>query len=139
MIINSNSNFNLAPQLEQSCFFIKDWALSKVLLKNTVHFPWLILVPRKNNIKELWQLSQEERHVLIDEIARASKIMEELFKPEKLNVATLGNVVSQLHVHIIARFTTDALWPFAVWQQSAPSDEPYIDHELLIKELKDLL
>jgi diadenosine tetraphosphate (Ap4A) HIT family hydrolase len=78
-------------------------------------FPWIILVPRTANAREWIDLSREAQHQLSDEIAVISHILTALVTPEKLNIATLGNQVSQLHVHVIARYKTDAAWPNPVW------------------------
>src|SRR5215469_12081697 len=107
--------FALHPQLACDTFFITDLKLCRVLLMNNGLFPWLILVPKVDGIKELIDLSDTDRHVLMDEISLASEIMKALFSPDKLNIAALGNQVPQLHVHIIARFTHDSAWPNPVW------------------------
>lgn len=134
-----SSIFKLDSSLEKSSFVLTDWPLSRILLKNTIHFPWLILVPRKNDTTELWQLDPSDRYALIDEISRVSLIMQAYFKPDKLNVGTLGNQVAQLHIHIVARFITDPLWPFSVWQDSDFTDDPYINPLPLIKDLQNKL
>jgi len=82
---------------------------------NDSQFPWLILVPMKNDIAEIIDLSEEEQVTLLRESAQASKALQALFSPLKLNVAALGNVVRQLHVHHVARFDTDCAWPKPVW------------------------
>lgn len=99
-----------------SSVWLADWSLSSVYLKNDANFPWLILVPRESNVQEIYQLSPAHRHRLMDEIAALSAISQEFFKPDKLNIGALGNVVSQLHVHVVARFKTDKLWPDGIWQ-----------------------
>jgi diadenosine tetraphosphate (Ap4A) HIT family hydrolase len=78
-------------------------------------FPWLILVPRVPNLRELTDLPLVDQHRLLDEVNRAAHALHALMKPDKLNIAMLGNVVSQLHVHVIARFTHDEAWPKPVW------------------------
>lgn len=93
-------NFALHPRLESDTAFIADWALSRVLLMNDARFPWLILVPRRANLNELNDLSHAERMVLIEEIARASRGLTTLAGVDKINVGALGNIVSQLHVHV---------------------------------------
>lgn len=125
--------FTLHPQLEQDTFFITDLKLCSVLLMNNSLFPWLVLVPCVENIREIIELSDTERHLLMDEITSVSKVMKELFTPHKLNIAALGNQVPQLHVHVIARSTEDAAWPQPVWGKGA---KPYEDSQPLIKKLK---
>ena len=101
-----------------------DWPLSRVLLMNDTRFPWLILVPRRTGISEFFRLETADRGLLTGEIAGASAILEGWAKPrtgcDKLNVGMIGNIVSQLHVHIVARRTTDAAWPFPVWGRGDP-------------------
>ncbi|HBL27649.1 MAG TPA: diadenosine tetraphosphate hydrolase, partial [Acidobacteria bacterium] len=89
---------------------------------------WLILVPARDAVREIHDLSPADRAVLIEEIARASRLLTRLFQPDKVNVGALGNVVPQLHVHVIARFTTDAAWPGPVWGSGAAV--PYREDEL---------
>lgn len=125
--------FALHPQLEQDTFFIIDLKLCRVLLMNNSLFPWLILVPKKENMKELIDLSESDRHVLMDEISLVSEIMKSLFSPDKLNVAALGNQVPQLHIHVIARSKQDTAWPNPVWGRGT---EAYNDPDLLTEELK---
>src|SRR5579871_4802694 len=102
--------FALHPDLERDTFFVADLALCRALLMNNRLFPWLVLVPRVINMREIMDLSDADRHRLMDEIAHASRVMMSVFSPDKLNVAALGNQVPQLHVHVIARFTADAAW-----------------------------
>lgn len=104
-------NHIIHPDLERDCFEILDLSLSKLMLFNNANFPWVILIPRKNDVKEITDLTTEERIILMEEISLVSKVMQDIFKPAKLNVASLGNIVSQLHIHIIARFKNDIAWP----------------------------
>ena len=82
---------------------------------NVVALPWLVLVPRRENIREIIDLEKKDQLQLWDEVAVLSKILRDLVNPHKLNVAALGNVVPQLHVHVIARFENDPAWPKPVW------------------------
>lgn len=132
------NTFKLDERLQSSCFEIIDWPLSKVLLKNNAYYPWLILVPRRNHVTEITQFSKEDSYRLMDEIQQLSRIMEDMFKPDKINIATLGNMVAQLHVHVIARFKTDLLWPQGVWQASI-DEKPYTASDTLIAHLKTCL
>ena len=95
---------------------------------NNKRFPWLLLVPRLPDIAEIVDLSDEDQRVLWGEIARISKLLRALFHPDKLNVATIGNLVPQLHVHLIARFRTDEAWPKPTFG-FAPA-LPYASNEL---------
>jgi len=115
--------FALHAQLAADTFEVGRLDLSRVLLMNDSRHPWLILVPERASLVELVDLTPGELHRLADEIRRASHALQELFKPDKLNVAALGNVVPQLHVHVIARFRNDAAWPRPVW--GSPPAPPY--------------
>jgi diadenosine tetraphosphate (Ap4A) HIT family hydrolase len=102
--------------------------LCRVLLMNDRRFPWLILVPERDAAREIHQLSPADRATLIEEIALGSGVLERLFQPDKLNVGALGNVVPQLHVHVVARTVGDPAWPGPVWGSGAA--EPYTEDEL---------
>jgi len=121
--------FQVDSRIHDSSFWLGDWPLSCVYLKNDSSFPWVILVPRQKNVQEIYQLSEVNRHTLTNEIAALSTIMQDMFKPEKLNIGALGNIVSQLHIHIVARFKNDALWPHGVWQPGTGST-PYTAEEM---------
>lgn len=117
------SAFVLDPSLQADTFTVGDLALSRVLLMNDARFPWLILVPRVAGMRDLIDLPGASQHALLDEIGRAARALRELHSPFKLNVAALGNVVAQLHVHVIARRSDDAAWPKPVWGIGTP--QPY--------------
>ena len=127
--------FSLHPQLERDTFFVTDIGLCRVLLMNNSLFPWLILVPRTENAREIIDLPKKQRHMLVDEIAWASQVLKTLFSPDKINVAALGNQVPQLHVHVIARFASDAAWPQPVWGKGG---KPYDDPKPRIEKLRGL-
>lgn len=114
--------FTLPPQIEADSVFLRDLPLSQVRLQNQSLVPWLILVPRRA-VTELHELSAEDRATLIEEIALTSKAVQKIFAPDKINVAALGNIVPQLHVHVIGRFKNDPAWPQPVWGRLEPS--PY--------------
>jgi diadenosine tetraphosphate (Ap4A) HIT family hydrolase len=115
----ADSSFALDARLDADTHRIGDLALSRLLLMDDARFPWLILVPRLPGLRDLTDLAHDDQHVLLDEINRCAHVLHALDKPDKLNIAALGNVVSQLHVHIIARYTTDAAWPQPVWNIGA--------------------
>ena len=102
-----------------------DWPLSRLFLKNNRDYPWFIMVPRRANLTELTQLCQADRLQLMEEIHALSVIMTDVFRPDKLNMGALGNMVPQFHYHIVGRFKTDPLWPEGIWQR-AMTDHPYI-------------
>ncbi len=107
--------FVLHPRLEADCRLLGDWPLSRVLLMNDAQYPWCILVPRCDGVMDMHHLSEADQQQLMAESCRLSRVMEQLFQPTKMNVAALGNVVPQLHVHHIARFDNDAAWPAPIW------------------------
>ena len=109
----------LHPQLEKDCIVLGEFSLCILLLLNDSNYPWFILVPKREDIKELHQLSQTEQQLFLQESMFLSQCMERIFHPDKLNIAALGNVVPQLHIHHIARFTTDVCWPEPVWGKVA--------------------
>ena len=125
--------FTLHPQLERDTFPVTELALCRMLLMNNRLFSWFILVPRVTQAREIIDLDAKQRHLLMDEIAQASGAMRAAFKPDKLNVAALGNQVPQLHVHVIARYTRDAAWPNPVW---GAGSEPYGTPMPVIERLK---
>lgn len=110
--------FIIDERITSTCFKITDWPLSSVFLKNNANYPWFILVPRHDNLQEIDQLPTALQHTLIEEISALSRMVKNEFKPDKINVGTLGNIVPQLHIHVIARFKHDALWPHSVWQDA---------------------
>ena len=109
-------SFEVDSRIHASSFWLGDWPLSRVYLKNDANFPWVILVPRVEKVQEIHQLVEADRQQLMNEITMLSNVMSHFFKPDKLNVGALGNIVPQLHIHIVARFKTDTLWPHGVWQ-----------------------
>ncbi len=108
-------SFELHHQLAADCFEVGDLPLCRVLLANDERYPWFILVPRRVDIMEIHQLETEDRNQLWLESDWFSRELEQLFTPDKLNIAALGNMVPQLHIHHIARFKTDDAWPAPVW------------------------
>jgi diadenosine tetraphosphate (Ap4A) HIT family hydrolase len=120
--------FKLDPQLKKDTFFIKDLKLCQLLLMNNSLYPWFILVPKKANLVEIIDLSKNDQELLMEEIAAVSKVLKHHLHPKKLNVANLGNMVPQLHIHIIARFEDDLHFPKPVWGQQG--HRPYKDAEL---------
>ena len=108
-------SFELHPQLAADTFFVHALPLCDVLLMNDANNPWLILVPRQAGLRDVVDLDDAGQAVLMREIAVASRVLKALHAPHKLNVAALGNVVAQLHVHVIARQQDDAAWPTPVW------------------------
>jgi len=107
--------FQLNDRLKNDTVEIGRLELSLLLLMNERSLPWVILVPERNGIKEIDELSADDRILLIEEIACVSKVIRHLYHPDKINVGALGNLVQQLHVHVIGRFVTDRAWPGPIW------------------------
>lgn len=120
--------FKLNEKIHNDTFEICDISLCQVRLMNDATYPWIILVPRIADITELHHIPADKQPKLWHDINTASQVMEDLFTPKSLNVAALGNVVSQLHIHVIARFENDATWPGPVWGQHPP--HPYQSDEI---------
>ena len=127
--------FTLHPTLARDTVEIARLTLCRVLLMRDKRFPWLILVPDREAAREIHELPSEDRARLIEEIALAGAALERLFRPEKLNVGALGNIVPQLHIHVVARFKEDAAWPGPVWGSGAAI--PYGEEEL--EEIRERL
>lgn len=108
-------SFELHPQLAADTMHVTDLKMCRVLLMNNSNFPWLILVPMRENMREIFDLSTEDYALAMEEIRTVSTKFSEFTKADKMNVAALGNMVPQLHIHIIARFKNDAMWPNPVW------------------------
>ena len=112
-------SFALHPTLARDTVEVARLPLCRVRLMNDRRFPWLILVPEQESRREIHDLPPADRTVLIEEVAQASEVLTRLFHPDKLNVGALGNVVPQLHVHVVARTATDPAWPEPVWGSGA--------------------
>ncbi|MBB3047385.1 diadenosine tetraphosphate (Ap4A) HIT family hydrolase [Litorivivens lipolytica] len=107
--------FQLDERLAADTIELGDLTLCRVLLMNDAQYPWVILVPRREGIREIFELSDTDQQQLLRESSAVSQAMADYFKAEKMNVAALGNMVPQLHIHHIARFSSDAAWPKPVW------------------------
>jgi diadenosine tetraphosphate (Ap4A) HIT family hydrolase len=112
--------WSLHTQLQKDTIDIGDLPLSRVLVIKDANYPWLLLVPRRADAVEIIDLDEVEQGQLMTEINRVARAVKEITKCDKLNIAALGNVVPQLHVHIIARRTSDAAWPRPVWGVMPP-------------------
>ncbi len=109
------SEFTLHETLAADTVEAARWPLCRVLLAKDSRYPWLILVPARAGMTEIHRLDADDQAQLMTEITRASRALESLHSPDKINVAALGNMVPQLHIHIVARFRTDAAWPGPIW------------------------
>jgi diadenosine tetraphosphate (Ap4A) HIT family hydrolase len=110
-----SARFPLDPRLAGDTHEVGALPFSELLLMDDARYPWLILVPRIAGARELIDLDEGDQRALIGEVTQVGRVLEALLRPDKLNVAALGNVVPQLHVHVIARFASDAAWPQPVW------------------------
>ncbi len=115
--------FTLDPQLEHDTLPIGDFPLCRLLLINDAQYPWFVLVPRREDVSEVFQLTEADRQALWDETTFLAEALKDTFAADKINVAALGNVVSQLHMHVIARRRSDVAWPAPVWGKHPP--KPY--------------
>ena len=122
MVIKINKKF-----LESS-HYISDLKLSSVRLVDNVKFPWIILIPKRKNIRDISDLNSKDQMLLMKEIVQSSKLMKKIFRTSKLNVEKIGNVVPQLHIHIIARKINDSSWPLSVW---VVKGKPYTKKSLI--------
>lgn len=122
------TDFALHPRLAADCRPVGDLPLSRVLLLNDRRYPWVILVPRRVDVGEIYQLSSADRSRLLDESCRVGELLMQAFDGDKLNIGALGNLVPQLHLHHIVRYVDDPAWPGPVWGHSPA--EPYPETEL---------
>lgn len=130
--------FNLDAKLAADTFFVADLEICRVLLMNNANYPWLILVPREQGAVELTALPFETQTKILREINLVTEIFQKKFLPHKINIGALGNVVRQLHIHVIARFENDTAFPKPVWGEASKAYEAK-DAEALIAELKESL
>lgn len=121
----TDDSFSLHPRLAADCHVIADWPLSRVLLLEDARYAWLVLVPRRANAVEIHKLAPADQAQLMVEIARAATALDAVAPSDKINVGALGNLVPQLHVHVIARRKDDFAWPGPVW--GAGQAVPYAD------------
>jgi len=110
-----DSDWSLHPQLQKDTIDIGDLPLSRVLVIRDANYPWVLLVPRRNEAVEIIDLDEVEQAQLMTETSRVARALKDVTKCDKLNIAALGNMVPQLHVHVIARRKQDAAWPRPVW------------------------
>lgn len=132
----STAAWSLHTTLEKDTINIGDLPLSRVLVIKDANYPWLLLVPRRAETIELIDLDETDQAQLTTEINCVARALKDVTRPDKLNIAALGNVVPQLHVHIIARRTSDAAWPRPVWGVVPPLDYDPQDAETFVTALR---
>jgi len=130
------AGFLLDPRLEADTIHLGDLPLSRALLMNDARFPWLILVPRRAGASEIADLDEVDATALMGEIRLSARLLAEIAGPDKTNVGALGNIVTQLHVHIVARFLSDPAWPGPVWGHGARTPYPPHAAHALVERLR---
>ena len=123
--------FKINNKFLKSSHHIADLKLCSVRLNDNSKFPWLILIPKRKNITDISELNSKDQILLMKEIVSVSRLMKKLFKTSKLNIEKIGNIVPQLHIHIISRKKTDSSWPLSVWVVK--------EKKYSVKNLKDVL
>ncbi len=131
--------FQLHPQLKQDSIAIGQFNLSELRLINDNQYPWFVLIPKRPNISEIYQLSETDQQLLQQESSLLAKSLAELYKADKMNIAAIGNMVPQLHIHHIVRYKTDIAWPTPVWGRF--DAVPYTEQQLekTLKQIKNIL
>ena len=131
--------FSLDPRLQQDTLTVGDFPLCRLLLMNDAQYPWFILVPRRADVSEVFDLDAADQLALWQEATALAAALKDSFAADKMNVATLGNMVSQLHMHVIVRTREDAAWPAPVWGK-LPA-QPYSEAQLaeVLARLRSLL
>jgi diadenosine tetraphosphate (Ap4A) HIT family hydrolase len=130
------TDFSLHPQLAADTVLVEELPLCSVRLMNDKRFPWFILVPKREGVREVIDLTPGDQALLWQEVAAVSRQLQLSFKPDKLNIAALGNMVPQLHVHVIARFKNDAAWPKPVWSVGEAQAYSAAEKEAMILRCK---
>jgi diadenosine tetraphosphate (Ap4A) HIT family hydrolase len=118
--MNAQQSWQLDPKLANETAPVGDMTLCRILAMNDATYPWLLLVPRRVGVTEIIDLNESDRGELIAEIAQAARALKEVSRCDKLNIAAIGNMVPQLHVHIVARRRDDPAWPKPVWGVAPP-------------------
>jgi diadenosine tetraphosphate (Ap4A) HIT family hydrolase len=129
-------NFTLHPQLQADSFLVGNLALSQLLMMNDNQYPWFVLVPRRHDVSEIYQLDTEDRSLLMAESCMLAEALQNIYSPDKLNIAAIGNLVPQLHIHHVVRYRTDKAWPAPIWGQYPPVAMTAEQAESLMSEIK---
>jgi diadenosine tetraphosphate (Ap4A) HIT family hydrolase len=126
--------FQIHPQLQQDCITIGRFELCRLLMMNDSQYPWFILVPEKADMSEIYQLTKPDRELLTEESNCLAENLAELYQADKMNIAAIGNLVPQLHIHHIVRYQTDRAWPAPVWGKfdAVPYTEQQITDNLAL-------
>ncbi|MGZ8160578.1 MAG: HIT domain-containing protein [Methylobacter sp.] len=131
--------FQLHPRLEQDCIAVGRFRLCRLLMMNDSQYPWFILVPERADVREIYQLGKTERELLTEESSYLAENLAALYKADKMNIAAIGNMVPQLHIHHIVRYQTDKAWPAPVWGRF--DAVPYTEQQIAdnVARIKDQL
>jgi len=131
--------FQLDPRLNKDCIIVGTFELSLLLLMNDANYPWFILVPQKHDVSEIFQLGDEQQQQLTRESSQLSRALATTFNSDKINIAALGNIVKQLHIHHVVRYQDDPSWPAPIWGRHRA--HPYTNEEqaLVIRQLVNAL
>ncbi len=136
-------DFQLHSRLQQDSIELGRFTLSRLLLINDHHYPWFVLVPQRKNITEIYQLTDTDQHLLQQESSLLAEKLARLYKADKMNIASIGNVVPQLHIHHIVRYKNDKAWPAPVWGKfdavPYPEEQLIKTKKLIQKEFKETL
>jgi diadenosine tetraphosphate (Ap4A) HIT family hydrolase len=128
--------FELLPSLAKK-IHLCDLPLCSALLEDEKNYPWLILVPRRLALTNLLSVAEEDRSQLWDEVWMAQQVLSDLFHPTQLNVASIGNKTPQLHIHVIARFSSDLAWPHTVWDHPVRAAYDQEQKDLIVLQLRE--
>ncbi|ORU92471.1 MAG: diadenosine tetraphosphate hydrolase [Cycloclasticus sp. symbiont of Bathymodiolus heckerae] len=131
--------FELHPQLVNDCHYLGDFPLCALLLSKDANYPWFILVPTQSDIKEAFELSTLDQQQLQYESLQLSQLLNNTFQADKMNIAALGNMVPQLHIHHIVRYTNDTAWPNPVWGHTEAIQYKQAQLDKLIEKMHLLL
>lgn len=131
--------FAVHPRLKQDCIVVGNFPLSLLLLNKDSRFPWFILVPMRDGITEIFQLSLEDRQQLYRESDYLSEQLAKRFNADKMNIAVIGNVVPQLHMHHVVRYKSDPAWPAPVWGSGAAKEYDADALRLMHNKLRQIL
>ena len=131
--------FELDPRLAKDCIVIGELPLCSLLMMDDARYPWFILVPRRTDCKETYQLSMEDQYQLAKESSILGQALMAMFSGDKLNTAALGNIVAQLHVHHIVRYSTDSVWPNPVWGKGEAQHYTRTERDDMKRKARQLL
>ena len=131
--------FQLDPTLNKDCIIIGTFQLSLLLLMNDANYPWFILVPKKHDVSEIFQLSDKEQQQLTRESSQLSRSLATTFNSDKINIAALGNIVKQLHIHHVVRYQDDPSWPAPIWGRHRAHPYTIEEQALVIRQLVNTL